>query len=49
VGAERREISELALAALWRVQQGFLDYTMHAVDADDGDVGGVLAGAPGVE
>jgi len=34
----RREISDEALAVLWRVQQGFLDAALHAVDADHGGV-----------
>jgi len=34
----RREISDEALAVLWRVQQGFLDAALHAVDTDHGGV-----------
>jgi protein-tyrosine phosphatase len=34
----RSEISDEALAVLWRVQQGFLDAALHAVDADHGGV-----------
>lgn len=34
----QREISDEALAVLWRVQQGFLDAALHAVDADHGGV-----------
>ncbi len=34
----RHGISDEALAVLWRVQQGFLDAALHAVDADQGGV-----------
>jgi len=34
----RQEISDEALAVLWRVQQGFLDAALHALDADHGGV-----------
>ena len=37
----------LALALLWRVQQGFLDAALHAVDTDHGGIEKYLRGCLG--